>query len=256
MGAGGTSTNYGCAAGNSCPDLGSYCASGGFECFCTNGVWGFCSFVGSGGAGTGGSGNLPGFQIYSGGYVVSGNWHGYAWTAGVTSAASGAGITTITPISFSGVSDGATELCVAGSIGAAPDYGGVAVIGVEVNQPRMGPDGGDPQAQTVAIGGSGVTVSYTNPGATSIRVQIQTLDGATSPTGRWCATLLGSGGTETVPWSSFWGGVTDGTKGCWNSGGNNPPLGTQIESVGLVVPGSNMAAVPFSFCLTGIAQAS
>jgi len=57
-----------------------------------------------------------------------------------------------------------------------------------------------------------------------------------------------------IPWSAFWGGVADGTQGCWNSGGIHPPIGTQISSVAILVPGSNYAAVPYSMCLLGIAQ--
>jgi hypothetical protein len=198
---------------------------------------------------------MPIFQIQAGGYVVAGIWHGYAWTAGVTSAASGAAMTTITPLDFSGVAAGATALCAQGSIGAASDYGGVAMIGVNVNQAVLGADGGIPPMQTVAIGGSGITVRYSNPGGTQIRVQIQTPAGQTSATGRWCATLSGSGGTETLLWSSFWGGVADGTQGCWNLGGNHPAIGTQISNVALLVPGSNSMAVPYSFCLQSVAQA-
>jgi hypothetical protein len=186
---------------------------------------------------------------------VSGAWHGYAWTAGVTSAASGAGTTTINPPDYSTVASGATALCAQGSIGAASDYGGVGMIGVNVNQDQVRPNGEAPLVGTVAIGGSGITVQYTNPGGTEIRVQIQTPAGESSPTGRWCAILTGAGGTETLLWSTFWGGVPDTTQGCWNSGGINPPIGTQISNVDLLVPGSNARAVPYSMCLLGIAQA-
>jgi hypothetical protein len=132
----------------------------------------------------------------------------------------------------------------------------VALIGVNVSQAMLGADGGIPPLQTIAIGGSGITVRYSNPGGTQIRVQIQTPAGETSPTGRWCATLSGAGGTETLPWSYFWGGVTDGTQGCWNSGGNHPAIGTQISNVALLVPGGNVTPVPYSFCLQYIAQAA
>jgi hypothetical protein len=196
---------------------------------------------------------VPGFQIQDGGYVVVGTWWaGYAWTAGLTSAASGAGTTTITPANFPDVKAGATELCAHGSIGAASDYGGAAIIGVNVNQVPV-PDA-SPSEQTVGIGGSGLTVQYTNPGGTQIRVQIQTLAGETSAAGRWCAILSGFGGTETVPWTAFWGGAAEG-QGCWNAGGVSPPLGTQIMGVQLLVPGSNVVDVPYSFCLQGFAEA-
>jgi hypothetical protein len=91
-------------------------------------------------------------------------------------------MTTITPPDFSGVAPGATALCAQGSIGAASDWGGVAMIGVNVNQAMLGADGGIPPMQTVAIGGSGITVRYGNPGGTQIRAQIQTPAGETSAT--------------------------------------------------------------------------
>jgi hypothetical protein len=106
---------------------------------------------------------------------------------------------------------------------------------------------------TLAIGGSGIVVRYTNPGASVIRVQIQTPLGESSPTGRWCATLSGAGGTEVVTWDMFWGGVADSTQGCWNSGGAHPPIGTEISNVALLVPGGNATAIPYRFCLQGIA---
>jgi hypothetical protein len=203
---------------------------------------------------TGGTTGDPGFQILQGGYVLAGLWHGYAWTAGLTSGATGAGTTTITPSDFGGVAAGATELCAEGSIGAASDYGGVAMIGVNLNQAESA-HAGVPPYQTVEIGGSGITVKYTNPGGSQIRVQVQTPDGQNSSTGRWCATLSGAGGEETVRWTSFWGGVADGTQGCWNSGGINLPMGTQISQVELLVPGGNTAPVAYSMCLQGITQA-
>jgi hypothetical protein len=106
----------------------------------------------------------------------------------------------------------------------------------------------------VAIGGSGITVQYLNPGGTAVRLQITTPTGGTDPTGRWCAKLTGAGGIETVPWTAFWGGVADAAQGCWNSGGVNPPAGTQISGVSLLVPGAT-TPVDYSFCLQGLAQA-
>jgi hypothetical protein len=223
------------------------------------GVGGASITIRTGGApstGTGATGAQPccgGLQ--SQGYVVSGPWHGYAWTAAVTSVAAGAVTTTINPPDFSGVAAGASELCAWGSVGPASDYGGVALLGVNVNQPQLGLDGGDPPVKTAPIGGIGITVSYTNPGGSVIRVQIQTPLGESSPTGRWCAALSGAGGTETVTWDMFWGGVADTTQGCWNAGGAHPPLGTEISNVALLVPGGNATAVPYSFCLQGIVQA-
>jgi hypothetical protein len=129
------------------------------------------------------------------------------------------------------------------------------MIGVNVNQGQIADYAGNNPQGVVAIGGSGITIQYTNPRGTPIRVQVHTPAGTTDPAGRWCATLSGMGGTETVTWQQFWGGVADGTQGCWNSGGIHPPVGTEISQVELLVPGTNAVPVPFSFCLLGVAQA-
>jgi hypothetical protein len=120
----------------------------------------------------------------------------------------------------------------------------------------LGEDGAAaPALQTVALGGSGLTIWYTNPGGSALRVVIYDTTGYKSPTGHWCAKLSGLGGTETLFWSDFWGGVADGTQGCWNLGGNNPSIGTPIVAVELLAPGGNTSAVPYSMCLKGLAQA-
>jgi hypothetical protein len=91
--------------------------------------------------------------------------------------------------------------------------------------------------------------------SSELRMQIQTPTGEADPTGRWCAVLAGVGGTETLTWDVFWGGVSDTTQGCWNSGGGHPTVGTLISQVALVVPGGNSNPVPFNFCLQGLGQA-
>jgi predicted dienelactone hydrolase len=193
---------------------------------------------------------IPGFHIQAQGYVVSGAWGGYAYTS-VSPAETPT--TTISPADFTSMTSGATELCVQGTVGAVLDS---ASIGVNVNQTEAAPDGGTSSVQTKAIGGDGITVQYSNPGGSVLLVQIQTPNGTADATGRWCANLSGLGGTETIPWAGFWGGVADGTKDCRVAGGGgiNPPVGTEISAVSLYVPGST-AAVPYNFCLQGIGQA-
>jgi hypothetical protein len=243
-------------------------ASGGNPVALTGGTLGYGGFlaaaggslvIGTGGGGnlaTGGSTGLPGFQVLDAGYVVAGAWHGYAWTAAVTSAASGAATTTMEPRDFSAVAAGATELCASGSVGQSSDYGGAALLGVNVNQAELTTDGGYLPGQTISISDTGIMVKYSNAGSSVLRVQIQTPAGESSPTGRWCAVLSGTGGAETVPWTQFWGGAADPTQGCWNSAGSHPPIGTQITQIALLVPGGATAAMPFSFCLQGLAQAA
>jgi predicted dienelactone hydrolase len=198
---------------------------------------------------------IPGFQIQDHGYVVAGTWAGYASPVAVTSSALGAVTTTITPADYSGVVSGAPELCAQGSIGVSSDDGGSALIEVNLNQAQSAQDGGISPLQTVAIGGSGITVQYRNPGNSAIRLRIQTPTGGTDPTGRWCTTLSIWSGMLTVPWTNFWGGVADATKDCTNLGGIHPPPGTEISTVSLYAPAGGSAALPYQFCLQGLAQA-
>ena len=231
-----------------------------------------------GGAAAGDGGNTGGtaggsstFRIDKSGYIVSGQWKGYAFVyAGTkTAGAPASTVATVPPctgtgadggpeVNFSCIEAGATQLCIQGSIAGVSDYSGVAMIGVNVNQGNIADDAGNNPQGTIAIGGTGITVTYTNPAKSVMRLQIQGVGGDTPGTGgataRWCATLSGNGGTETVTWAQFYGGVSDTTQGCWNSGGNNPAVGTEITQVSLLVPGDDVDAVPFDFCLQSIGQ--
>src|SRR5262249_12029096 len=132
-----------------------------------------------------------------GGYVVSGNWKGYAWTG-----ATGMG-STIMPMNFAGLAAGA-PFCVMGSVAADPMYG-VGMLGVNLNQAATM----DAPLMTATPTGSGVMVDITNNMAsTTLRIQIQTPDGDADH--RWCAPVSGKGGM--MPWSAF------NTK-CWDNSG-------------------------------------
>jgi hypothetical protein len=63
------------------------------------------------------------------------------------------------------------------------------------------------------------------------------------------------GGTETVTWDAFLGGSTDPAGGCENGTGSPLSANQQISAVSLFAPGSNTSAVPYDFCLLGLAQA-
>ena len=168
-----------------------------------------------------------------GGYIVSGNWKGYAWT-GVTGMGS-----TIMPMDFTGIAAGA-PLCVMGSVAVTTDYSAVGMLGVNLNQaatmnaPQM----------TVAPTGSGLMIDITNTGTSQLRVQVQSPDGDMNPEHRWCAPLAGKGGL--MPWTSF------NTK-CWDNSGTAyamEPLSTLIVSV----PGGITAPIPFNFCLNSVGE--
>ena len=97
---------------------------------------------------------------------------------------------------------------------------------------------------TVVPAGNGLTVTVTKTVDSPLRVQIQGPNGGTDANDRWCAPLIGSGGF--VPWSAF------NTK-CWDGSGTAYAK-QPIVSVSLLVPGANVSAVPFAFCLTSLAE--
>jgi hypothetical protein len=169
---------------------------------------------------------------------VSGPWAGYVW-AGV-----GAGTgSTITPADFSAHTTG-TPFCATGSVGAMADYSGVAMIGYNINQ-AVGSD--VTGTWTPPAGSTGITVSFSNPGGSQLRVQIQGLYGATDETDRWCYPLTGASGTVTIPWSSF-------NTYCWDGTGTYYAR-SALQAVMLIVPGGNVSSLSYSICLNSFAPA-
>jgi hypothetical protein len=166
--------------------------------------------------------------------VTSGAWHGYAWTSAV-----GAG-STISPTTFDAVAVSA-PLCVSGSVGALADFSGVALLGVNLNQEKLG----NAPALAIMPTKNGLVVSVTNTGASPLRVQVQGANGGTDPNERWCAPLAGTGGF--IPWTSF------NTK-CWDGSGTAYAKQAIVAAM-ILVPGSDTAAVKYDFCLNSVAEA-
>lgn len=194
---------------------------------------------------TGGSGGgTPitcgaGWAVSDGGFVTapgaSGCWRGYAYTG--TGSVVGS---TITPTSF-GTCGSPCMLCASGTVAADIDYAGIALLGFNVNQMSDSDVAG-----TVMPTGTGLTVSFTNPGGSPLRIQIGGPNASTSETDRWCYNLSGSSGTITIPYTGF-------STTCWNTTGvayAKQPL----QTVQLLVPGDDLTAVPFNICLTGVAD--
>jgi endoglucanase len=188
--------------------------------------------------GTGGAGGTSASVcgVANGGYVIAGRWQGYAWTAAATENGS-----TITPKDFSALAAG-SPLCVSGSVAAQYDWGGYAMIGVNLNQSLTE---GAPENSVVPTG-AGVTVDVTNTGGSQLRVQISGPNGATDPNDRWCVPIGGKGGF--IPWGSF-------NTACWGGYGN-AYRGEPITQIAILVPGSNSVAVPFNFCINCIVEST
>ena len=131
------------------------CSTGTQDCpngwVCRDGFCGLPEPVGTGGAG-GTSASVC--AVANGGYVIAGSWQGYAWTAAATENGS-----TITPKDFSAQAAGSPN-CASGSVAAQYDWGGYAMIGVNLNQAQSK----DAPMNTVVPTSAGVTVDVTNTG--------------------------------------------------------------------------------------------
>jgi hypothetical protein len=187
--------------------------------------------VGGGGSGQGTAGMSAGAPnpLDVGNYFASGAWRGYVWTS-----TSGAG-STITPMDFAGQTTGMPR-CVRGSVAASANYGGTAVLGVNLSE------GTGVTSMTVTPSKAGVLVDVTNHAGSPLRFQVKSaMSGGTE----WCTALTGSGGF--IPWTSL-------RTNCWDDSGT-AYNGQPIASAMLLVPGTNTAPVAFDFCWNALAEA-
>lgn len=233
------------ACGFSCVDTASnpyHCGGCGVACdgglACSAGTCGCAAGANCGGGGDGdGDGDGGGDGEY-GGYITSGTWKGYAWTAV-------GGDATITPEEFGEVYD--FPLCASGAV--QPGYDNVAMVGWNINQPAED----DPVGSTVTPAMDGITVSITNNLTTQLRIQIQGPNGGTDENDRWCAEIGAGGADIFVPFSSF------NTK-CWPLGPTdtpgNPYAGEPLSAVLILVPGPDPTgtATEFNFCVDKIQE--
>jgi hypothetical protein len=111
-------------------------------------------------------------------------------------------------------------------------YGNYVGLGFNANQIAEA----DAPLNTVIPTGTGLTISFTNPGGTTLRAQIQ------SATVQWCYTLTGSSGTVTIPYSSF-------NTACWEPLDGAYYAGESITGVQLTVPGNGVSLTSYDFCL-------
>ncbi len=165
------------------------------------------------------------------GYLASATWGGYLWTDTAIEGSS------ITPAVLAEVE---APFCVKGSVAADAAYGGVAMLGVNLNQAL----GEETSAETVTPTGEGVNVSVSNPGGSVLRLQLQGPRGDTDPDDRWCAEIVGTGGF--IDFSSF-------NTECWNGGGNDY-AGEPLMAAILVVPGAASETTTYDFCLNSLSE--
>lgn len=191
----------------------------------------------------GAGGAAPGGQevtasVPPGGYFTSGAWNGYAFTAAVVTG------TTITPATFENLAPG-QPFCVAGSVAPDPDFGGVSLLGFNLNQAQLAAEGEtEPAVGTIVPQGTGIAVSFTKTLASPLRIQIQ--GPANTADDRWCYEIAETSGPVFAPYAEF-------NTACWDGTGTNY-AGQPITSVLFTVPGSNVAATPFDYCIDGFAD--
>jgi len=246
-----------CAAGELCSGSVCYCPAGsscdvgvgtggtgsggipgvGGSTIGTGGVAATGGVTGTGGdTATGGAG--PG--VPNGGYLTAGGWKGYVWTATSVSGA------TITPKHFGDLAQ--PPYCASGSVQPSANSGNVAMVGWNLNQLPT-PEGGSPlPTNSILPTLDGILVSVSNPGGSTLRLQIQGPNGGTVATDRWCATIPGSGGF--IAYSSF-------NTECWAGGkGTAYDKSKPIVAAIVLVPGGGAAAsaINYDFCINNIVE--
>ncbi len=181
---------------------------------------------------------VAGMRLGTGGYVTSGLWKGYAWSLGL-----GAG-STVAPADFTTITAADTRLCAKGIVGKDPAYGGVVMVGINLNQDALPAAGAlEPVILQYTPTGSGIRYQVANPGGSELRIQLQDHSGTAA--GRWCATLSGESGT--VPWADF-------NTTCWAPSTGKAYDKEALKDISITVPGKNLTDVPVDFCLETLSE--
>ncbi|MFC1641162.1 hypothetical protein ACFL5O_00525 [Myxococcota bacterium] len=185
--------------------------------------------------GTGQSAAAANWTVQDGGYYTTGDWHGYAWNAAQPQ--TGDAVSTIEPASFETHTAG-SPFCVAGIVAPMSDYSGTAMVGLNLSQ-EEGADGGE---QEIATSGDGIVVNVTRNVTSTVRVQIQSLDGGTNADHRWCSTLKQFDENVLIPWSDF-------NTECWPGGKGVDYAQEPISAALILIPGDDTKEVPYDLCL-------
>lgn len=179
-----------------------------------------------------------GMRLGEGGYVTSGSWKGYAWTLALVSGSS------VLPADYTAIKATDTRLCAKGTVGKDPDYGGVVMVGINLNQDALPPTGAaEPPILKYTPTGSGIRYQVSNPASSPLRVQIQDHSGTAA--GRWCADVEGTSGT--IAWSDF-------NTTCWSPATGKAYNREPLKDISIVVPGRNTTDVPVDFCLESLSE--
>lgn len=173
--------------------------------------------------------------VVSDGYVTTGPWAGYGFTATDPGAAQ------IIPDCGGKACDPpfvGKNFCMHGTVTGRLDWSGFAMLGWNVNQDAAG----DPQLTWPVSETGGLVITVDNPSNIPLRVQLQGTNPHSS-TDRWCAPLVSG---QFIPWGSL-------RTNCWIGGTPQNPLtpGTPIQQAAIIVPGLQ-TDLPFDFCLVDV----
>ncbi len=186
--------------------------------------------------GAGSSELAEGFAVEPGGYVTSGDIHGWSF---IWSSFDANYATAVVPEDFS-AHPGDAPLCASGVVAASPDYSQIAMLGVNLNQAQD--SDGEPGVLTPT--GDGLAYDISDCVGTSLRLEIHGANGDDDENSRFCAYV--GGGQGFIAWSEF-------NTECWINGGLYYDGTMPLQSAFVVVPGMSNADVPFDFCLNGLA---
>jgi hypothetical protein len=171
------------------------------------------------------------FAVNSYGYASVCNWGGYSWTyAGPADPGVNATVSSIA---------GSGGLCYSGVVAAQENYGGIAMVGFNINQS----DAANSPAENITVGGDGINLSLVNETSSALRIQIQSAPDASGSIKSWCVEVQGSGGF--YPWSQF-------NTQCWDAATGVAYAKEPVNVVAITVVGNNIADREFSFCLNKI----
>jgi hypothetical protein len=180
----------------------------------------------------------PGSLRISNGYATNGPFHGYSYTFVVVSTDPAARPVSISPVCDDSGCVPAFEdnaICARGVVGAAPDFVSSAYAGFDLNQDEIG------AIDSVILTGQSLTLRFTNPGASELRVQLVTPDGTS-----YCHSLGQTSGPAVLPLVEF-------DTACWDGTGTAFVTTLPVSALHLVVPSVDDADVPFEFCLLDVA---
>jgi len=232
-GTGGATVTPGTGGGGAVPATGG--TAGGLATGGTSAVG--TGATGTGATGTGATGSVTGgFVIGPGGYITSGEWHGYAWTS---TGDDDTILSTIDPPNFETYTGAETCLHVTGTVGMDDDYEGIALLGININQA----DGTDMPTDVWTATGTGIAYNVTNTGGSQLRIQIQGAAGY--PNEVWCYDI-----SKTDSGVAMW---ADFNKTCWDNKGDYYDGSVPLNAVMLLVPGKNTTDVAYDVCLNSIA---